>query len=162
MCITSAYWTAEYNKNVSEAASSYHLKGQAADFTVTGTANIDVAKFLQSIGAKGIGLYDYIDGFIHVDTRERSYYWQQDDRGSKCYGVSSFGKTEAYLVKGQTVATVRYNDQNEYVRLLQEKLGVETDGIFGTETAAAVKQFQHTHGLTVDGVAGIKTWNALL
>ena len=76
--------------------------------------------------------------------------------------MSSFGKTEVYLVKGQTVTTVRYNDQNEYVRLLQGDLGVETDGIFGAETEAAVRQFQRTHGLTVDGVAGVKTWNALL
>ena len=160
--ITSAYRTDEYNKGVNEAESSYHLKGQAADFTVTGTSNRDVAKFLQGIGVKGIGLYDYTGGFIHVDTREKSYYWQQDRRDGKCYGVSSFGKTEVYLVKGQTVTTVRYNDRNEYVRLLQGELGVETDGIFGAETEAAVRQFQRTHGLTVDGVAGIKTWDALL
>lgn len=83
-------------------------------------------------------------------------------RGSECYEVSGFGKTEGYLVKGQTVTTVRCNDRNEYVRLLQEKLGVDTDGIFGAETEAAVRQFQKTHGLTVDGVAGIQTWNALL
>ncbi len=160
--ITDAYRTVEYNESVNEEASSYHLKGQAADFTVKGTSNKDVARFLQGIGAKGIGLYDYSGGFIHVDTRERSYYWQQDHRDSKCYGVSSFGKTEVYLVKGQTVTTVRYNDRNEYVRLLQGKLGVETDGIFGAETEAAVRRFQRAHGLTEDGVAGIKTWNALL
>lgn len=76
--------------------------------------------------------------------------------------MSSFGKTETYLVKGRAVKTVRYKDRNEYVRLLQGELGVETDGIFGAETEAAVRQFQRTNGLTVDGVAGIKTWNALL
>lgn len=160
--ITGAYRTVKYNKSVNKAASSYHLKGQAADFTVTGISNREVAKFLQGIGVKGIGLHDYTGGFIHVDTRERSYYWQQDHHDSKCYEVSSFGKTEVYLVKGQTVTTVRYNDKNAYVRLLQGELGVETDGIFGAETEAAVRQFQCTHGLTVDGVAGIKTWNALL
>ena len=160
--ITGAYRTAEHNKGVNEAESSCHLKGQAADFTVTGTSNRDVAKFLQGIGAKGIGLYDYTGGFVHVDTREKSYYWQQDQRDGKCYEVSSFGKTETYLVKGRAVKTVRYKDRNEYVRLLQGELGVETDGIFGAETEAAVRQFQRTNGLTVDGVAGIKTWNALL
>lgn len=160
--ITSAYQTAGYNESVNEAESSYHLKGQAADFTVTGTSNTDVAEFLQGIGAKGIGLHGYTGGFVHVDTREKDYYWRQDQHDGKCYGVSGFGKTEGYLVKGQTVRTVRINDRNEYVRLLQGELGVETDGIFGTETEAAVKQFQSTHGLTADGVAGIKTWNALL
>lgn len=89
---------------------------------------------------------------------DRSYCYRAFEQG--CIG--GVGKTEVYLVKGQTVTTVRYNDRNEYVRLLQGELGVETDGIFGAETEAAVRQFQRTHGLAADGVAGIKTWNALL
>lgn len=35
------------------------------------------------------------------------------------------------------------------------------DGSFGTETLNAVKNFQEDHGLTVDGVVGQKTWEAL-
>jgi serralysin len=36
------------------------------------------------------------------------------------------------------------------------------DGKFGPKTEAAVKQYQGAKGLTVDGVVGPKTWNALL
>lgn len=36
------------------------------------------------------------------------------------------------------------------------------DGKFGAKTLAAVKAFQGKEGLTVDGVVGVKTWNALL
>lgn len=160
--VTSAYRTPAHNRSVNGATSSYHIKGQAADFTVTGISNRDVAKFLQGIGAKGIGLYDYTGGFVHVDTRDKKYFWQQDSRNSKYYGVSSFGATEVYIVKGNAVATVRYNDRNEYVRLLQEEIGVIPDGIFGAKTEDAVRMFQQTHGLNVDGVAGPKTWSALL
>lgn len=160
--VTSAYRTPSYNRSVNGATSFYHIKGQAADFTVTGISNREVAKFLQGIGAKGIGLYDYTGGFVHVDTRDKKYYWQQDSRNSKYYGVSTFGAVEVYIVKGQPVATVRYNDRNEYVRLLQQELGVDPDGIFGAKTEEAVRVFQQTHGLAVDGVAGPKTWNALL
>lgn len=160
--ITSAYRTESHNKSVGGAASSYHVKGQAADFTVTGVSNREVAKFLQSMGVKGIGLYNYTGGFVHVDTRTTKYYWQQDSRTSKYYGVSSFGTTEVYIVKGQQVATVGYNDRNEYVKLLQNEIGVDPDGIFGPMTEEAVRVFQRTHGLAVDGIVGPKTWDALL
>ena len=161
--ITSAYRTPAYNKSVNGATSSYHIKGQAADFTVTGVANRDIAKYLQSIGAKGIGLYNYTGGFVHVDTRVKKYYWQQDARNSKYYSVSTFGLVETYEVKEHVVATVRYNDRNEYVRLLQEEIGgLTVDGIFGAKTEEAVRIFQKTHSLTVDGVVGPKTWDVLL
>lgn len=160
--ITSAYRTPTHNKSVNGATSSYHIKGQAADFTVTGIPNREVAKYLQGIGAKGIGLYDYTGGFVHVDTREKQYYWQQDARNGKYYGVSTFGLIETYEVKGRMVATVRYNDRNEYVRLLQEEIGVEADGIFGARTEDAVRIFQMAHGLMADGVVGPKTWDVVL
>lgn len=160
--ITSAYRTPAHNRSVNGATSSYHIKGQAADLTVTGVSGREVARYLQSIGARGIGLYDYTGGFVHVDTREKQYYWQQDARNRKYYGVSSFGQVELYEVKGCTVATVRYNDRNEYVRLLQQEIGVEADGIFGPKTEAAVRTIQKEHGLKVDGVVGPKTWDAVL
>jgi len=34
---------------------------------------------------------------------------------------------------------------------------VRADGIFGPKTEAAVKQFQGSHGLVVDGIAGPET-----
>ena len=55
-----------------------------------------------------------------------------------------------------------------YVQLLQStlnKLGYgagTVDGIFGTRTENAVKRFQRSVGITVDGVVGKNTWNALM
>lgn len=45
---------------------------------------------------------------------------------------------------------------------LQEALGVNPDGIFGSKTRKAVMQFQKANGLVVDGIAGRLTLAALL
>ncbi|HEY5196546.1 MAG TPA: peptidoglycan-binding protein [Solirubrobacteraceae bacterium] len=47
------------------------------------------------------------------------------------------------------------------VRLLQRRLRLPADGIFGAHTASAVERFQAGHGLTPDGVVGAQTWAAL-
>ncbi|MCA1689042.1 MAG: peptidoglycan-binding protein [Actinobacteria bacterium] len=47
------------------------------------------------------------------------------------------------------------------VRLLQRRLGVAPDGVFGPGTAAAVRHFQARRGLGADGVVGAATWAAL-
>ena len=54
------------------------------------------------------------------------------------------------------------------VRMLQAILGArgygcgEIDGIFGARTRSMTVAFQTDHGLDADGIAGEKTWNALL
>ena len=97
-----------------------------------------------------------------MDTRDKKYYWKQDQRNAKYYGVSGFSSFEVYMVNGSMVATVRHNDRNEYVKLLQKELGIKADGIFGPATEDAVRIFQRTHGLKVDGIVGYNTWSALL
>jgi hypothetical protein len=47
------------------------------------------------------------------------------------------------------------------VRLLQRRLGIAADGVFGQGTRRALKRFQRAHGMTADGIAGPATWNAL-
>lgn len=68
-----------------------------------------------------------------------------------------------------TFPTLRKGSKGEYVTLLQTKLIQQgysldpygADGSFGNKTLEAVKAFQKAHGLTVDGVVGQKTWDAL-
>ncbi len=44
------------------------------------------------------------------------------------------------------------------VKVLQEKLGVAADGDFGAGTDAALRAYQKSHGLDVDGIAGPDTF----
>lgn len=66
-----------------------------------------------------------------------------------------------------TEALSKYGSRGTEVRTIQDKLkrwGYYTgsvDGIYGSKTVAAVKKFQQKNGLTVDGIAGPKTLNAL-
>ena len=52
------------------------------------------------------------------------------------------------------------------LRLLQRHAGKHTtvvpDGIFGPETARAVREFQQQNGLPVTGAADLTTWNAVV
>ena len=71
---------------------------------------------------------------------------------------------------GVNMPTLRKGDKGLAVKVLQrflkargaklEKHGADSD--FGTETLEAVKAFQTTHSLTVDGICGPLTWAALV
>jgi len=47
------------------------------------------------------------------------------------------------------------------VKRLQEKLGIDADGIFGGGTKQAVMDYQKANGLAVDGIAGPDTFTAM-
>lgn len=64
--------------------------------------------------------------------------------------------------------TLRKGASGNITKLLQEKLvklGYNTngvDGIFGSGTYSAVREFQKTKGLSIDGIVGQNTWRKLL
>jgi uncharacterized protein YcbK (DUF882 family) len=55
-------------------ATSNHGKGRAMDLVVPGAIDEEVAKLAREEGFAGVGIYP-VSGFIHVDVRERSYFW---------------------------------------------------------------------------------------
>ena len=75
--------------------------------------------------------------------------------------------TTLSLQYNEVEALSKYGSRGEEVRTIQDKLkrwGYYTgnvDGIYGSQTVAAVKKFQQKNGLTVDGIAGTKTLAAM-
>ena len=72
------------------------------------------------------------------------------------------------LASNNTVeALSKYGSRGSEVRTIQEKLkrwgyyNGSVDGIYGSQTVSAVKKFQQKNGLTVDGIAGKNTLNAM-
>lgn len=55
-------------------STSNHGKGRAIDLVVPGASDEDVAKFAREQGFVGVGVYP-VSGFVHLDVRERSFFW---------------------------------------------------------------------------------------
>lgn len=66
--IISAYRTPHAGKT------SNHGKGRAMDLVVPGATDEEVATFARDQGFCGVGVYP-VSGFVHVDVRERSFFW---------------------------------------------------------------------------------------
>ncbi|MEU9446285.1 peptidoglycan-binding protein [Streptomyces sp. NPDC048304] len=65
------------------------------------------------------------------------------------------------------IVTVRQGSTGQAVSAVQSQLnahgaGLTVDGAFGSATDSAVRSFQSAHGLSVDGIVGPDTWQALV
>lgn len=56
---------------------------------------------------------------------------------------------------------LKIGSKGEDVKKFQIKLGLVSDGIFGSTTEEAIKSFQTKNGLTPDGIVGEGTWNRI-
>lgn len=170
--ITSGYRCLKHNSNVGGATGSRHTKGQAADIVVSGVAPKEVAKYAESIGILGIGLYESAaDGyFVHIDTREsKSFWYGQAQKAMSTFGGSSVDSSNSTTNSSSTTVneitvslpTLQSGNKNKFVGVAQALLGIAADNVFGNDTKTAVKAIQKKKGLTEDGVIGKDTWTAL-
>ena len=114
--ITSGYRCPTHNSTVSKATNSYHTRkdDSAADFVVSGVTPREVAKYAESLGIKGIGLYETnSDGhFVHIDTRTSKSFWY----GQAESPVTTFGGTASSTPKEEVVETPKESvkEENKY------------------------------------------------
>lgn len=123
--ITSAYRCPIYNARpeVGGASGSRHTKGQACDFCISGVEPLKIAQYAESIGIKGIGLYDT---FVHIDTRAAKSFWYSSNQ----YARTTFGKYS----KTETTAAASGYSLDQFIREAQKAIGTDPDGIVGPDT----------------------------
>ena len=84
-----------------------------------------------------------------------------------CAGVCEYLNVPYVERNLSNYPTLKQGSKGSFVVALQYLLNqygynLSTDGIFGSGTAKAVQQFQTNNNLTLDGIVGRNTWQALL
>lgn len=158
--LSSGYRCEKHNGQVANAVSkSRHILGMAADIKVTGVQPAEVAKYAESIGIKGIGLYEGADGnFVHIDTRTVKSFWYGHAQQKR----TTFGSAAPAKTCTVTLPVLQKGCKGEQVKALQKLLGCSADGSFGPATDAALRARQKKLGVSADGICGEKTWAQLL
>ena len=187
--VNSGYRCKTHNKAVGGVSKSIHLYGMAADIKVEGVAPLEVAKYAESIGVKGIGLYEW---GCHIDSRTKKGFWYSDKQEPRAtfggvpkiditvlewqkaavadgfkfpkYGTDGKWGSECEAVAKQAVCKKRVLSYkyNALTKLIQRVVGVTADGKFGSGTKEAVIVWQKEHGLVADGCVGLNTWKRIL
>ena len=155
--VSVAYRTTSYNSKIGGAYNSKHTQGKAVDHYI-GNEYFPVtlmAKYYETKGLKCIICYTS-QMFVHIDSRgfdgdTSSKYYSYNDSKS----VSTF---LSVLKNGSTGTDVK--DLQIILNMRGYKL--DKDGIFGSTTLKAVKNFQKQNNILIDGIVGKKTWKALL
>ncbi len=106
------------------------------------------------------------DGVFGTKTQAAVLAFQRNN-GLGVDGIVGTNTWNALNLTTRPRPTLRQGSRGTFVRYLQEKLLSNLidpgtpDGIFGSRTASAVREYQAEKGLVVDGIVGRATWGAL-
>ncbi|HEX2233800.1 MAG TPA: transglycosylase family protein [Thermoleophilaceae bacterium] len=83
-----------------------------------------------------------------------------------CFAEPAFADGGGMWTGGAMVAAngevmLKRGDRGPAVAILQRRLGITADGVFGPITERAVKRYQRRHGLVADGIVGPITRGSL-
>lgn len=166
------HWDACYvtaTTNGEHARGSFHAKGEAIDVgsglgsdqqNAAIPKGMDRFQVLDGLAAFLYSSSTRITELIHTHISGHSgWYVKNGGRVSaKFYGAATVAAHENHV--HFAIASLAVAKKFLYA-LVQDKLKIKKDGIFGPQTKAAVEAFQKAHGLTVDGVVGPKTVAAM-
>ncbi len=131
-----------------------------------GSENPDIGAIQLLLGEHGYYLDSY-DNIYGPETESTVYAFQRDHGLSGVDGIVGPETWDALTVTvsrgsgsssdpSYAVAAVQYQLRDVY------GYDIGYDGIYGPETASAVRSFQNSRNLAVDGITGPNTWRALI
>lgn len=156
--------TGEYGEQTARAVSAFQ---QAAGIDVDGVVGIQTWNRLfptVPLGAVASSVYDPSPQGTRPDTAGSNQWLPAPDTVNTATGPA----TPVATPPSRNLPVLSLGDEGSAVvelQLLLQDLGIyqgEIDGIYQSATITAVERFQSRSGLTVDGVVGPMTWNALL
>lgn len=118
--------------------------------------------------------YGEVDGIFGTRTKNAVMLFQQKN-GLAVDGIAGLQTLRAMGIQTSASASsntvsaipIKYGSRGNDVKTVQSKLrsmgyySGEVDGIFGSQTQKAVKNFQNKNGLTADGIVGTQTLKKL-
>jgi hypothetical protein len=90
-----------------DRSGSRHSHGLAADIVLPGVSDDELAAYFRPQGFCGVGIYTRAD-FVHIDVRERSYFWLDKSPPGRrtriipVRGEEALAADEAAVARGQT------------------------------------------------------------
>jgi uncharacterized protein YcbK (DUF882 family) len=108
---------------------SNHGKGRAMDLVVPGASDEEVARFAREQGFVGVGVYP-VSGFVHLDVRERSFFW-----------VDTSGPGKKSRLRGILADVAQKSDRDALARGERSvgpfAIGADVDGAIGPTAVAS-------------------------
>lgn len=156
------------NKSATLRATSWggpQIMGE--NFRMAGFASVeDMVIAMANSGSAQVHAFVSFIQSAGLDTHLRAHDWYKF-----AVGYNGPGKPDAYAKDMEAAyrrhsgmaspVILRFGAQGAAVKKLQGWLGIQQDGIFGSDTEAKVRAFQKRYNLVEDGVVGFKTWEAL-
>ena len=174
------YWTTEYYNGVKTRVRAAFRKYPSWQESITDHSDM----FNRMKRYKNLrGLTDYQKACIYVKedgyatsptytltlfntiNTYQLYAWDTEVLGKPVSVIQTMPTPK--LRKATALPTLKRGDRNEYVRNWQKYLNMngffcgKEDGIFGVNTEDAVRSFQVSRNLTIDGIIGLETWKSI-
>ena len=128
------------------------------------SAKIEYHKNLNATACPGAKFpydtFNKINTVTYLSVYEFQYAATIDGFKFSKYGIDGKYGNETEAVMRKAVIK-RGSKRKNLVKLIQRYVGANVDGIFGSETLTAVRKYQSSQGLSVDGIVGVKTWKKM-